>query len=65
LGKIRTELIKRSAKHIIEAYPNSFSTDFRGNKKRLIEVAVIPSNKIRNQIAGYITRIKKLEARSP
>ncbi len=64
MGKIRTELIKRSAAHIIEIYPNDFSTDFEANKKRLTEVASMPSNKVRNQIAGYITRMKKLEARS-
>ena len=65
MGKIRTELIKRSAAKIIETYPNSFSTDFEANKKRLLEVASIPSKKIRNQVAGYITRIKKREAQFP
>ena len=64
MGKIRTELIKRSAEQAIETYPNKFSTDFETNKKQLDEVARIPSNKIRNQIAGYITRLKRLEARS-
>jgi small subunit ribosomal protein S17e len=49
---------------LIGAYPNNFSTNFEENKKKLKGRAIMPSNKIRNQIAGYITRLKKLEARS-
>ena len=64
MGKIRSELVKRSAKQLIGAYPKNFSTNFEENKKKLQGRAIIPSNKIRNQIAGYITRLKKLEARS-
>lgn len=64
MGKIRSELVKRSAKKLIGAYPNNFSTNFEENKKKLKGRAIMPSNKIRNQIAGYITRLKKLEARS-
>jgi len=61
LGKIRSELIKRSARKIVDTYPDSFSTDFKENKEKLIEISSIPSKKLRNQIAGYITRIIKLE----
>jgi small subunit ribosomal protein S17e len=62
MGTIRTEIVKRSAEKIVEAFPDSFSTDFQKNKNKLEEVASIPSKKLRNRIAGYITRIKKLEA---
>jgi len=63
LGKIRSELVKRSAEQLVGAYPNNFSTNFEENKKKLEGRALIPSNKIKNQIAGYITRLKKLESR--
>ncbi len=62
MGTIRTEVVKRSAEKIIETYPDRFSTDFQKNKEKLTEVASIPSKKLRNQIAGYITRIEKLRA---
>ncbi len=62
MGKIRTELIKRSAEKVIEAYPDNFSTDFEANKNRLVELADVPSKKLRNRIAGYIARMKKKEA---
>ena len=62
MGKIRTELVKRSAERIVETYPNGFSTDFQENKEKLTELTSIPSKKLRNRIAGYITRIKKLES---
>ena len=64
MGKIRPELVKRFAAQMVGNYPNNFSTDFQENKKKLVEIASIPSNKLRNQIAGYITRIKKIEART-
>lgn len=64
MGKIRPELVKRFAAQVVGTYPNNFSLDFQENKKRLVEVASIPSNKLRNQIAGYITRLKKLEERN-
>jgi small subunit ribosomal protein S17e len=64
LGKIRPELVKRFAAQVVGTYPDNFSTNFQENKKKLVEVASIPSRKLRNQIAGYITRIKKLEART-
>ena len=38
-----------------------FGKDFDLNKKVVIEVAEIQSKKIRNTIAGYITRLVKQE----
>ena len=64
MGKIRTELVKRSAAKIAKTYPKDFSTDFQDNKKRLQELTSIPTSKLRNRIAGYITRIKRLEERA-
>jgi len=42
-------------------YPDRFKPDFEHNKQVLKEVAEIPSKKLRNQVAGYLTRmIKKM-----
>ncbi len=55
MGNVRTEEIKRTAKELIKRFPDKFSDNFDTNKLvvgSLIDVTV----KIRNQIAGYITR---------
>ncbi len=56
MGKIKTKLIKRTTKELIKK-GIKFSESFEGNKKILGNT--IPSKKIKNQIAGFIARIKK------
>ncbi len=57
LGKVRPERVKRVARELVKRFPSQFSTDFEGNKKVLASVAAIYSSKLRNRIAGYITRL--------
>lgn len=57
MGRIKSTLIKRTAEQLLIDMPESFTTDFEKNKKVLINV--MPSNRIRNMIAGYITRLKR------
>ncbi len=59
MGRIRTTLIKRSGTDIYNAFPEKFTVDFQNNKNILGEVAVIHSKKLRNTIAGYITKIAR------
>jgi len=56
MGKIKTKLIKRTAKELIKRGVE-FSESFEKNKKILGNT--IPSKKVRNQVAGFIARIKK------
>jgi ribosomal protein S17E len=56
MGKIKTKLIKRTSKGIF-AGNVEVTNDFTKNKKILKET--MPSKKVRNQIAGYLTRIYK------
>jgi len=69
LGKVRPEKVKKIARELVKRYPAQFSTDFKGNKKFLGSVATIYSPKLKNQIAGYITRLvaisKAAEAEEP
>ena len=58
MGKIKTRLIKRTADRLMKE-DIEFSEDFDKNKKMLGRE--MPSKKVRNQIAGYIARIKKRE----
>ncbi len=42
---------------MIERYPDKFKTDFEENKKALESLSGISSKRLRNRIAGYITRL--------
>ena len=56
MGKIKSKMIKRTATELIKK-GIEFSQDFEKNKKMLKDT--MPSKNIRNQIAGYISRLKK------
>ncbi len=58
MGKIKSKLIKRSAKILVKE-GIEFSEDFEKNKKILKDT--MPSKKIRNQMAGFLSRMKKQE----
>lgn len=54
MGRVRTKTIKKASRVIIEKYYTSLTHDFHTNKRLCDEVAVIPSKRMRNQIAGYV-----------
>jgi len=63
LGKIRPTFVKRIAEELVKKFPDKFTTDFEHNKKMVDEVADVATVKVRNRIAGYVTRYRrKLEA---
>lgn len=57
MGKVRTEKIKRTARELVRRFPNRFSTNFQNNKESVKALTLISSTKLRNRIAGYITRL--------
>ena len=57
MGRIKTTLVKRTSRQLIEQTPDSFNKEFDQNKKAL--GSILPSKKMRNKIAGYVARIKK------
>jgi small subunit ribosomal protein S17e len=59
MGRIKTQLVKSVTSDIMNKHGKQFGTDFQENKDQLQEVADMPSKKMRNIIAGYITRLKK------
>merc|ERR1712000_121866 len=59
MGNVRTKTIKRAARLIIEKNYTRLTHDFDTNKRLVEEFAVIPSKRLRNQIAGYITHLMK------
>ena len=59
MGKVRTEMVKRTTLELIKKYERSFNTDFDHNKKFLTELNIGVSKKMRNKVAGYATRVVK------
>ncbi|MBW2966648.1 30S ribosomal protein S17e [Candidatus Woesearchaeota archaeon] len=57
MGRIKTQLIKRISNKLIKEHKNEFKNDFKENKEIVAKLADIPSKKIRNVIAGYVTRL--------
>lgn len=55
--------VRRLSEEVLAAHGSQFSGDFAGNKKALDQVSVIRSKKLRNCMAGLITRMIKREAR--
>ncbi len=59
MGRIKTALIKRVSHELLDQHRNEFKDNFEGNKKKIADFAELPSKKLRNIIAGYITRLMK------
>ncbi len=64
MGKVRIGLVKRTARKLLEMYPDLFTEDFEHNKRVVSELVEVASKKLRNQIAGYVTRLVKLYKRT-
>jgi small subunit ribosomal protein S17e len=62
LGRVRTAAIKKFSKMIYQRYKDKFTSSFQENKKILEELITVDSDKIRNRIAGYVTRLVKVAA---
>ena len=56
MGNVRTEQIKRTAKELMSRFPDKFTRDFENNKHMVASLVQGGPTKVRNQIAGYITR---------
>ncbi|KAK6926538.1 Ribosomal protein S17e [Dillenia turbinata] len=65
MGRVRTKTVKKSSRQVIERYYSRMTLDFHTNKKILEEVAIIPSKRLRNKIAGFSTHLMKRIQKGP
>eukprot|EP01147_Barroeca_monosierra_P000846 gene846-4118_t len=65
MGRVRTRTVKKAARVIIEKYYTRLTLDFDTNKRLVEEFAVIPSKRLRNKIAGFITHLMKRIQKGP
>ncbi len=56
MGRITPTRIQRLGKELIEKYPSKFGKEFDKNKKAVDQLAEIQTKKLRNVLAGFITR---------
>jgi len=54
---VRPEKVKKIAKELLKRYPDKFTLDFESNKKALATLLTASTTKLRNRIAGYVTRL--------
>jgi len=60
LGKVKTEQIKNLGKELMKRFPEEFSRDFDENKHMVDKLTEGTTTKVRNKVAGYITRTNSL-----
>ncbi len=62
LGKVRTETVKRVSRELIRRFPERFTGNFESDKEAVNQLVLTQSKRLRNRIAGYVTRLKVVEA---
>ena len=60
MWRIKTQMIKRMTFELIKNHRDKFTTQFEDNKKAVGELIGEGTKKIRNAVAGYVTRLMKV-----
>jgi small subunit ribosomal protein S17e len=60
LGKVKTDQVKRAGKELMSRFPTKFTIKFDENKRSVDSLTQGTTTRVRNQIAGYITRTLSL-----
>lgn len=59
MGRIKTQQVKRIGAELQRKLPGVFKRDFDENKKLVSACGEFPSKKLRNVVAGFLTRLVK------
>lgn len=62
MGRVRTETVKKISRELVEKHPSKFTGDFEANKAVVNDLVDFRSKRLRNRIAGYVTRIVVVHA---
>ncbi|XP_045220639.2 small ribosomal subunit protein eS17-like [Macaca fascicularis] len=65
MGHVHTKTVKKAARVIIQQYYMCVGNNFHRNKCMREEMAIIPSKKLRNNIAGCVNHLMKRMQRGP
>ena len=65
MGRIKTTFIKRKTKELKAKHGEHFTKEFSKNKELTTQYVDVRSKKLRNIVAGYITRLKQKEDWEP
>ncbi len=57
MGRVRPTYIKRTARDLLEQFPDKFSSVYEKNLAVISDLASISSKSLRNRVAGYITTL--------
>ncbi len=63
MGQVKTLYVKHLAKNLVEKYPGRFTVKFEKNKEELDKLVTLESKKIRNEVAGYIVDVIKMQSK--
>jgi len=59
MGRIKTQQIKSKGEDLFALHGNAYTKDFAQNKIMVEKHATVRSKKLRNVLAGYLTRKAK------
>jgi len=59
MGRVKLQVIKRTTKKLIERHKADFKDNFEENKKLVERYVSVSNKKLRNNMAGYVTKLMK------
>ncbi len=59
MGRIKTQQIKSKGDELFTLHGKEYTADFEKNKELVTQHATVQSKKLRNILAGYLTRKAK------
>ncbi|MBW2974492.1 30S ribosomal protein S17e [Candidatus Woesearchaeota archaeon] len=59
MGRIKLKLVKRTTKKLMKEHKGQFKEDCDENKKLVERFTTVSNKKLRNTIAGHLTKLMK------